>query len=261
MKFKRWRLAWVLLLLLPAGAVRAQETVWSRSCRFFAEVDGGAAASGAVYERRGTPDMLGRLEGGVWFLLQPAQRRALALSAENAELVEGNRRVILRGTLPAEGNRVTLTPSALTFDMGGHWIRVIPTPPLVGEVTPDAFLGLCPEFQDRERAYEPRPEMVEQIASADGDVSVEVFFGSWCPHCQQVLPMLIKSLRMAGNSKLSVKMIGLPRAFRDDPAVKARAVTGVPTVIVFQDGEEVGRFSGTEQIPVEESLAKLVIHG
>ena len=86
-------------------------------------------------------------------------------------------------------------------------------------------------------------------------------YANWCPHCQKVLPKLIKSLRLADNSKLEVKWIGLPRSFSNEPMVKNREVRGVPTIIVLDGEKEVGRFSGIEKIPIEVSLANLVQPG
>ena len=125
-------------------------------------------------------------------------------------------------------------------------------------MTPAEFLALCPDFEDREREYKPDPDTVQAIAACGKEIELEIYFGSWCPHCQQVLPRLFKCLRLADNPKLQVRMIGLPRGFGSEPEVRARKVTGVPTVIVMDEGVELGRFSGTGDTPIEKSLADLL---
>jgi len=254
-----WRLLAVLALPLAFSPARAEETPWARSCRFTIEADGRSAPGGMVFEKRGVADLLGRLGDGTWFMVQPAQQQAHQIAPGGAGLELGGRQATVTALPGAQrGIPLVLTPTGLTFTLTGHALRVIPTPPLLGDVTFDAFLSLCPEFQDREEAYAPSQDKLKAISAAANDVTVEVYFGSWCPHCQDVLPRLIKSLREIGNPKLRVRMIGLPRQFTEDPAVKARGVRGVPTVIVYRKDVELGRFSGTETTPVEESLAKLV---
>lgn len=263
MRRNAFREAGIMLLVLVAttGLLWAEDSVWQRSCRFSTEVDSAAVTPGTVYEQKGTPDMLGTLTGDVWFLLQPAKRRVLTLAAGQVKLAATGPTAILSGSLPDNGTPVKLTPAALTFDVKGHFVKVLPTPPLLGEVKAEDFLNLCPEFQEDESNYEPDSETVARLANATKHHTVEVFFGSWCPHCQKVLPQLIKSLRMADNSKLEVKWIGLPRLFSNEPRVKHREVRGVPTIIVLEGEREVGRFSGVDNIPVEVSLANLVQPG
>ncbi len=241
-----------------SGPSVTPESKWERSCRFTVQVDGGGSETGAVFEGKATANMLGRLPGGAWFLLEPARRRVLSLEAVNVEVDEMQRQAVLKGALPTSGSSIKLSPSGLSFDIAGRWVKVLPMPPLLGEVQAQDFLNLCPEFEDREINYQPNPEMVGRLAQAQKDVTVEVFFGSWCPHCQQVLPRLMKSLRLADNANLQVKWIGLPRSFSTEARVKAREVKGVPTIIVFSEGNELGRFSGTDQVPVEASLAELL---
>jgi thiol-disulfide isomerase/thioredoxin len=251
----------VVVMLAAGGLLWAEDSEWQRSCRFAVQVDGSDTTSGAIYERRGTPDMLGKLADNSWFLLQPAQRRVLELKPGQVAVAQDAHTATLSGALPNDGGTVRLTPAALSFDVTGRWVKVLPTPPLIGEVTAEDFLDLCPDYQEAEVSYEPDTKMVSRLASADGSRSVEVFFGSWCPHCQQILPKLMKSLRLANNSKLQVKWIGLPRSFASEPHVKAREVRGVPTIIVLEEGRELGRFNGTEKVPVEASLANLVQSG
>jgi thiol-disulfide isomerase/thioredoxin len=255
-------MVWILLLLTSVAAVWADATAWTRSCRFSVEVDGGKSPDGVVFEQRGTPNLMGQLPDGAWFLLMPPQRKVVLLDPNQVQVSQDGRGVLMSGAIPVEKARgVKFGPGEITFDLATHWLVVRPMPDLLGEVNAEDFLELCPDFQDREEAYQPQADPVQQIAKVNGKVTVEVFFGSWCPHCQQVLPRLIKSLRMADNSNLEIKWIGLPRTFGNEPEVKARDVKGVPTVIVFREGQEVGRFSGTESVPVEESLAKLVQSG
>ena len=258
---KRLAIMMVLLAWTLGGSSLWADTVWERSCRFSTEVDGGKTRPGTVYERRGTPEMLGQMPDGSWFLLQPQERQVLALAKDKVKQAPGSSQATLGDDLPESGSAVRLTKNGLTFDVEGKFVKVLPTPPLLGEVHVEDFLDLCPDYEQRVETYKPDAKTVSRLAKAEGGRTVEVFFGSWCPHCQQVLPKLIKSLRAADNSKIEVKWIGLPRMFLNEPQAKERDVTGVPTIIVMEGEHEVGRFSGVEKVPVEVSLANLVQPG
>jgi thiol-disulfide isomerase/thioredoxin len=223
------------------------------------EVDGQSDPDAALFERRGVADLVGRIGADAWFLVRPAAQTVHRLAPEAVER-RGERAIALLAEPSDSGQALTLTPSGLTFDIAGHWLRVIPTPELLGKTTPEEFLGMCPEFQEREEAYEPDTAALEQIRSCDRDVTLEIYFGSWCPHCQQVLPELFKCLRLAENDRVKVELIGLPRRFGGEPEVRQREIRGVPTVIVLEGGKEIGRFSGGEKVPIETTLAS-VLHG
>ena len=247
----------LILLLFVVGSARAQDTQWTWSCRYDVEVDGASPDGAAVFERRGSADILGLLPGNKWFLVKPP-KQVFELPAGAVQRLDGQTAVLK--SEPTDGSLpVTITPSGLTFDVAGNRLRIVPTPELLGETTPEEFLGLCPEFRRRAEVYVPRSDSVQTLAASSRDLKLEIYFGSWCPHCQEVLPRLFKSLDLANNTKLQVRMIGLPRSFGRDPAVRAKQIRGVPTIIVTDsDGAEVGRFSGDENTAIEETLAQLV---
>lgn len=254
---KRHAMTILVLLVLAAGSAVAEESEWTRSCRFTIEVDGKPAKDAAVFEKQRSADILGLLPGGTWFLVRPP-KEVFEVPPEAVERRD-EQLAVLRQEPSGDALPVTVTPSGLTFDVAGRWLRIILVPALLGSTTPEEFLSLCPEYQRREHDYSPKTESVEQIAATSRPLTLEIYFGSWCPHCQKVLPQLFKSLRLANNSKLEVRMIGLPRSFGQDPAVRAKHIRGVPTIIVMdQGGAEVGRFTGTEKTAVEETLAQLL---
>jgi thiol-disulfide isomerase/thioredoxin len=201
---------------------------------------------------------VGRVADDRWFLVRPASQTVHNLAPGTVERT-GTAGIRMLAEPTDSGQPLTLTPSGLTFDVAGHWLRVIPTPALLGKTTPERFLGMCPEFQAREQAYQPEAAAVKQIASCQRDITLEIYFGSWCPHCQEVLPRLFKCLRLADNDKVKVQLIGLPRQYGREPEVRAREIRGVPTVIVMEEGVEIGRFSGTDKtVTIESTLAGFV---
>ena len=230
---------------------------WNQSCRFVMSVNGGPDPTSVLYERRGTADIVGSVAGYSWFVVRPSSQR-LHLLMDGTVEPAGPRSVRLLAEPMDTGEPLTRTSTSLDFAVEGHALRIMATPPLLGDTTARAFLDLCPEYQEREAEYVPESEALQQIASMQRDLTLEVYFGSWCPHCQVVLPELIKSLRLADNDQLDVRMIGLPRNFALEPRAAQREVRNVPTLILFEAGRELGRFSGNEGETVEHSLAALV---
>jgi thiol-disulfide isomerase/thioredoxin len=91
-------------------------------------------------------------------------------------------------------------------------------------------------------------------------VRVRVFFGSWCPHCKEQLPSLLRvedELR-GSSSKIQFEYYGLPQGFGKEPEAKKYNVGSVPTGIVFVDGMEVGRITGGDWSSPEKRLNALL---
>ena len=75
---------------------------------------------------------------------------------------------------------------------------------------------------------------------------VQIFFGSWCPHCTTYVPHVIKVEEQLKGSKIQFVYYGLPQgnAMSKDPEAKRLDVDQVPTGVVFVGGKEVGRIKG-----------------
>jgi len=75
-------------------------------------------------------------------------------------------------------------------------------------------------------------------------VRIEVFFGSWCPHCREIVPQFLKSIQSIGNHGFEVTLTGVPHPPFDTYApAREKGIRGVPTFIVYRGDEELGRFS------------------
>ena len=140
-----------VLFLVACGAATAQDMGWRRSCQFSVEVDGRPDPAAELYERRGVAELVGRIADDRWFLVRPASQTVHVLAPGTVERTEAaGIRMLAEPT--DSGEPLTRTPSGLTFDVAGRWLRVIPTPALLGKTTPERFLGMCPEFQARSKA-------------------------------------------------------------------------------------------------------------
>lgn len=148
----------------------------------------------------------------------------------------------------------------IVFVVGGKEARLKPTPPLVGVHPRADLLAHSPEYVRSAAKYTPDASNWARLKRVTQDVKVRVYFGSWCPHCRQALPTLLKVEEGLGGSKIAFEYYGLPRppaAWTDAEAV-AKKVGGVPTAIVYLGDKEVGRLQNNDWAKVETSLALLL---
>lgn len=73
-----------------------------------------------------------------------------------------------------------------------------------------------------------------------GEKVVVDFFATWCAPCRVVAPIM-EELAALYNGKVKFYKVDVDKLM--DLAVKYR-ITGVPTILMFKDGKEVGRTIG-----------------
>ena len=73
------------------------------------------------------------------------------------------------------------------------------------------------------------------------------FYADWCPPCRMLAPLLD---RLAGEYAGQIKFVKVNSD--ENPELADRfGITGLPTVLLFQDGQQVGQFVG---LPQEDEL-------
>lgn len=105
--------------------------------------------------------------------------------------------------------------------------------------------------------YPPSAEVIAKLKKEGRDVQVRVYFGSWCSTCSRVVPWVVRVDRELEGSKIDFEYYGLPRTM-DDESAKAMDIHGVPTVVVFVDGQEVGRRDASGLSVPEKALAEIL---
>ena len=101
-----------------------------------------------------------------------------------------------------------------------------------------------PWYAENAKYAKPQPDVVEAIKAGKSKAEIVMFIGTWCHDTQQLLPKYFKSLEAAEFSDEQLLIIGTDRAKHTLSNMhKVFNVHTVPTVIVLQDGKEVGRVS------------------
>jgi thiol-disulfide isomerase/thioredoxin len=141
-----------------------------------------------------------------------------------------------QGQFKLEGDRVVFTSDGRKGSLG-------PNPPLLGLQKAPALRNHSPEYVVSARGYKPNAQVLAALKKRAKPVKVKVFFGSWCPHCREHLPYLMRVEEELKGAPIQFEYYGLPQRFTNEPEAKRYRVDGVPTGIVFVDGKEVGRIS------------------
>jgi thiol-disulfide isomerase/thioredoxin len=253
-----------LAALLSTGAVAAADPGsfalnLPLSGGYILEVDGHPDAKARFFEGDPPQQVVVMSGDGAGFVLdRPTQsvrrleRRLVRDSAPaSLTLLPGAAGEPLPGGYQADGPGVRFRDTA-------HSYYVTMKPPLVGELTVEQILAHSPEFRLAMDQYTPAAAAIEALKHCASSARIEVFFGSWCPHCRHRIPLLLKALEMAKGTPMAVRIVGLPCIFGQEKVALERGVKSVPTLIAYDGLREVGRMQGQDWEHPEESLARLL---
>ena len=90
---------------------------------------------------------------------------------------------------------------------------------------------------------EKQPKTFTDVINSDTPVLVD-FYADWCGPCKMMAPIL-KNLKKEVGDKLSIIKIDTDR--NPDAAAKYK-IRGVPTLILFRNGQIIWRQSGVVQL-------------
>lgn len=176
-------------------------------------------------------------------LRQPDGTMAVAADAETRQ----------QGKFTLQGDKVAFASEGRKATLGSN-------PPLLGTHKSPDLKNHSPEYMVGARSYTPKPAVIAALKQQKKPVKVKVFFGSWCPHCKQHLPYILRvedEIRGSGTG-IQFEYYGLPKGFSNEPEAKKYNVDGVPLAIVFVNGREAGRISGGGWESPETSLSNIL---
>lgn len=235
---------------------------WYRNYDYGVEVDGQSMPDAGLYTLLGKPYML---------VFAPMLDTAYVLTTE-PKVVRPVRRdqvtprseveVVLAETSFADAAPIPWRQdgdTAVVFYAAQRRFKVARVPPLLGRTTLEALFGHSPVWKRGMEAYRPSPEAVASLRQAQEPVTVEVWFGSWCPHCQHVVPMFLKIVQAAANPKIQIEYYGVPREFGTYAPAVEKGIKGLPTFIFVKGGKEIGRIrGGPSQGTLEEEMGRIL---
>jgi len=232
-------------LSATAVAQQAPDTrrLWMENFEYRVEVNGAWSQQARLFSANGRPSML---------LIAPELKQPVVLQAGSHEALTVDASAIQPGPIPEQilvnDDDIHGPPSPYTMDgdavvlfQDGRKVRLGRKPQILGETTTEELLAQLPAYRKGMEGYAPAEQDTIYLKTFKYPVSIEVFFGSWCPHCRETVPRFLKGMDVVGNTNIKVSFVGVPSPFNDYPPAKEKAIKGVPTFIVSAEGKEIGR--------------------
>ncbi len=251
MKHTRFAVLAVLALLAVPFVVEAQGVPSDSVLRGFQPsgeyaliVDGVPVPGAEIYQNDQLPGMLiltSALPSPV--LLSPRTGKAETVSVMKVSKQKDGSIDLLADAVLSPVGQFTNEGENVSFVFQGKKVRLNPRPALLGVKSNADLKGYLPDYVHNAKNYTPNAAAVADLKKLGKPVTVRVYFGSWCPHCRQHVPLLLKVEDQVQNPKLRFEYVGLPRDF-NDPEAKKAGIHSVPTGIVYVNGKEAGRITG-----------------
>jgi thiol-disulfide isomerase/thioredoxin len=172
--------------------------------------------------------------------------------------------LLANATLAPQGSfTVVGEGSEVNFTVDRHPVQLRTRPPLLGLHAASDLKAYNPlVYVDGGRSYRPDHQVVAALKRASPPVTVRVYFGSWCPHCQHYVPLLLRVEDELKGSKIKFEYFGLSRdGLASDPEVKRLGINEVPTGIVLIKGKEAGRVIGNSAWATPELSLATIVNG
>jgi thiol-disulfide isomerase/thioredoxin len=114
-------------------------------------------------------------------------------------------------------------------------------------------------FESQYDIYKPAEKYINKLREGINKVDIKIIFGTWCSDSKIQVPRFYKVLDQSGFKEKNLKIIGVNR---DKNALSVNImdlnIELVPTFIIYQNGEELGRIIETPKKTLEKDLAKII---
>jgi thiol-disulfide isomerase/thioredoxin len=164
---------------------------------------------------------------------------------------------LLADAVLSPAGQFKLIKENIVFMLDKKTISLNPKPPILGARKNAELKAQLPEYARGAKSYTPNAAAVAALKKETDAVVVKIYFGSWCPHCREHVPFLLRVEDDVKNPKIQFQYYGLPQDF-NDPEAKRLGIKGVPTGIVYVNGKEAGRLSGAGWSSPEVLISKIL---
>jgi thiol-disulfide isomerase/thioredoxin len=190
-------------------------------------------------------------------LLSPGTGRAETVNLMKiAKKPDGSIDLLSDAALAPQG-AIDIQDEEVHFKADGISAVLATAPPLLGLHRVDEVTAHNPEYLPRAAAYHPNANAVAALKKERRPVTVRIFYGSWCPHCREMVPHAIKLEQLLKGGRIRFEYFGLPTGFGKEPAAQQNKIKAVPTGIVYANGKEIGRINGNGWLAPETTLVDI----
>ncbi|MFQ6371892.1 thioredoxin family protein [Shewanella sp. YIC-542] len=114
-------------------------------------------------------------------------------------------------------------------------------------------------FAEGYASYQVDTAAIAPLKKITKATEIVVIIGTWCPDCHRETPRFIKIMEAVNNPNITVKFIGVDRKKQDPAGLAAHyQFQRIPTFMVIQDGQEIGRIVERPTISLEKDLANIL---
>lgn len=252
-----------VLLLLPAmvAPVLAEQQEFLKTGHFQLKAFGEIDPAAEIYIAKSVASVLvisEKLQKPV--LIVAGEKKATALDEEAVTPVPDRPDAVLVDVSKTLGRPLVLkiVGRDLSFIAGGKRVIVQPSDPILGDVSPEQLLARIPELRRGKQAYVPRTGQMRLLGELQRHVRLLVFMGSWCPHCEQLVPRLLRVAEDLPGHPLEVTLRLVPRNMSGDILARQYRVHAVPTVVVIENDKEIARLEGDDLKRPEAGLTRVL---
>jgi thiol-disulfide isomerase/thioredoxin len=158
------------------------------------------------------------------------------------------------------GVPLTVDGLELRFAVAGKPVVLESRPPkLTGDLTADQLLAAIPEYRRNAKTYQPGKGDLRLLATITEPAEIDIFFGTWCPHCEQNVPRMIKVAQELNSPVLTFRYHGLSEKFADDPLARQYQLQGVPVALVKRGDKLLARIEGPSWARPEAALSAVLV--
>ena len=230
---------------VPTGPV--SDVLWSPRYDFALEVDGKPSPEACFYQERNSRRiMISAPDLAKVCILNQDGKEVTAIDRGKVKIeADGEEARLLPGAeTGGPGSPYTVDQSSVVFYVGSNRLKILAKQALVGPASPDDIFRHSPLYKKGMQEYLPAAVDIAYMMSYQTSIEIEVFFGTWCPHCKVLVPKFMKAVGQAANPKLTVSYHGVPTGFDGYDPARGKDVKGIPTFIFWKGGKEVGRIPG-----------------
>ncbi|AZG71968.1 thioredoxin family protein [Shewanella livingstonensis] len=130
---------------------------------------------------------------------------------------------------------------------------------LTGVIQSQTLATELPGYAEGFTNYQVDAQAIAVLKAIKEPTKIVVIIGTWCPDCHRETPHFMRIIEATANPNIEVEYIGVDRSKQDPEGLAAKyAFSRIPTFIVMQQGNELGRIVERPQATLEADLVNIV---
>ncbi|MBY6096034.1 thioredoxin family protein [Ferrimonas balearica] len=130
---------------------------------------------------------------------------------------------------------------------------------LTGELDPNKLIFELVPMGRSYLEYQVDTAALAPLQGYDKPTEITVVVGTWCGDCHTHTPAFIKIMKALNNANIQVRYIGVDKQGKaGDVSLDGIEFESIPTFIVSQGGNEIGRIAGAPKASLEQDLVAIL---